>query len=286
MTVSTPDHTHAAGRHDGDEDGQARLLPEAADAHRLRGPADARDGAKKTRSPRRWATRARPTNGLRRAVEIDPGRRHRPGPRGPRLDQPADQYWPQAPDIVGPARGDAGPDARPLGPVPRPGPRAALQPRPTTRFDWRGWWDFGTGALGDMACHTANLAFMALKLGLPDQHRRRGRRRSTPRPIPPGRTITFEFPARGDMPPVKFTWYEGKQGRQAGAAAGGPARKVFNRARSCPTAARCWSARRASCSRRTTTAPSRTSLLPEQDVRTATRKPPRRCRATARATTA
>ena len=34
-------------------------------------------------------------------------------------------------------------------------------------FKWRGWYDFGTGALGDMACHTANLPFMALKLGSP-----------------------------------------------------------------------------------------------------------------------
>src|SRR3982751_165414 len=34
-------------------------------------------------------------------------------------------------------------------------------------FNGRGWWDFGTGALGDMGCHTANLPFMALKLGHP-----------------------------------------------------------------------------------------------------------------------
>ena len=46
-------------------------------------------------------------------------------------------------------------------------PRAALQRRPIIPFNWRGWWDFGTGALGDMACHTMNLPFMALQLGAP-----------------------------------------------------------------------------------------------------------------------
>ena len=50
-----------------------------------------------------------------------------------------------------------------LGPAPeRPYSENAYAP-----FKWRGFWDFGTGALGDMACHTANMAFMALKLSTP-----------------------------------------------------------------------------------------------------------------------
>src|SRR5204863_394738 len=49
-----------------------------------------------------------------------------------------------------------------LGPAPQRPYNSAYLP-----FAWRGWWDFGTGALGDMACHTMNLAFMALRLGPP-----------------------------------------------------------------------------------------------------------------------
>ncbi len=74
--------------------------------------------------------------------------------------------------------------------------------------DWRGWWDFGTGSLGDMACHTANLAFMALQLGLPERVSAKSGP-INPETYPAWATITYEFPARGNLPPVKLTWYEG-----------------------------------------------------------------------------
>src|SRR5262249_35982739 len=75
-------------------------------------------------------------------------------------------------------------------------------------FAWRGWWDFGTGALGDMACHTANLPFMALKLGSPTTVQAEAGD-INPETYPTWARITFQFPARGDMGPVKFVWYEG-----------------------------------------------------------------------------
>src|SRR5438876_163014 len=77
-------------------------------------------------------------------------------------------------------------------------------------FSWRGWWDFGTGALGDMACHTANMAFMALKLGLPTSVVAESGE-INPETYPAWAAIHYEFPARGEMPPVRLTWYEGRR---------------------------------------------------------------------------
>ncbi len=75
-------------------------------------------------------------------------------------------------------------------------------------FKWRGWWDFGSGGLGDMGIHNIAPVFAALKLGPPlSVHAS-----STPvfpESVPHASTVHFEFGARGDMPPVKLHWYDG-----------------------------------------------------------------------------
>ena len=96
-------------------------------------------------------------------------------------------------------------------------------------FVWRGWWDFGTGALGDIGCHAMDPLFRALKLGAPLSVQAASTRvnRET---FPVGSMITYEFPARAAepqainlytrtlqgaaaggvaMPPCTFHWYDG-----------------------------------------------------------------------------
>jgi predicted dehydrogenase len=75
-------------------------------------------------------------------------------------------------------------------------------------FRWRGWWDFGGGALADMACHVLDPVFWALKLKYPTSVQAE----STPvnnETFPKASTVHYEFPAREGMPPVKIHWYDG-----------------------------------------------------------------------------
>jgi hypothetical protein len=79
-------------------------------------------------------------------------------------------------------------------------------------FKWRGWYDFGTGALGDMACHTVNMPFRALKLGYPTVVECEVASRVYPETFPKTSRIRFEFPERDGLPPLKFWWYDGNPG--------------------------------------------------------------------------
>jgi len=75
-------------------------------------------------------------------------------------------------------------------------------------FNWRGWWDFGCGALGDMACHLLDPVFSALKLGYPTSVQACATKVNK-ETFPLASIVRYEFPARGDMPPVKLNWYDG-----------------------------------------------------------------------------
>jgi len=75
-------------------------------------------------------------------------------------------------------------------------------------YNWRGWWDFGTGQIGDMGCHNIDPAFAALKLRHPLTAEGVSTKLNS-ETTPYGSILHFTFPAREDMPPVKLTWYDG-----------------------------------------------------------------------------
>ena len=76
-------------------------------------------------------------------------------------------------------------------------------------FDWRGWYDFGCGALGDMACHILGSTNMALMLGAPTSVEVLSQEGKNPHTFPTKSVIRFDFPARGNMSAVKVFWYDG-----------------------------------------------------------------------------
>jgi predicted dehydrogenase len=213
VTVSTPDHNHClpsmmamrAGKHVYCQKPLTHTVFEA----RLMRQAAAKYGV-----CTQMGNQGSANNGLRRAVEIvQSGVIGHVKEAHVWTNRPA-KYWKQAPDIV----------ARPteameipkhvhwpefLGPAPERPYHKAYHPH-----DWRGFWDFGTGAMGDMACHTANMAFRACKLGAPKTVTAECSEINA-ETYPAWAHITYTFGERkgdnGTMPPCVLHWYEGKK---------------------------------------------------------------------------
>ena len=216
VTVSTADHTHAAagvramrlGKH---VYCQKPLTHSVAEARLMR------ETARQHNVVTQMGNQGTAHDGFRAGVELI-----RSGAIGdvqevhvwtnrPYSDWKAGKmYWKQSPQITSrPKETPPVPEHIKwdlwIGPAPLRPYNPAYHPH-----DWRGWWDFGTGALGDMACHTANLPFMALGLGLPTRvHAVSGEVNAET--YPSWATITYEFPARDQQPPVKLIWYEGSE---------------------------------------------------------------------------
>lgn len=207
ITVSTPDHTHAVAAMAGLRAGkhvycQKPLTWSVKEARALA------QVAREKRVCTQMGNQGTALDGFRTSIEVI-----RNGTIGQVTEvhvwtDRCGPYWKQAPDIV----------TRPTDTPPVPahvkwdlflGPAPERPYHPSYHpFAWRGWRDFGTGALGDMACHTANMAFMALKLGSPTsivaEHSG-----ANPETFQQWATITYEFPARGGMGPCKLVWWEG-----------------------------------------------------------------------------
>jgi predicted dehydrogenase len=92
-----------------------------------------------------------------------------------------------------------------LGPAPDRPYHPCYLPR-----QWHFWWDFGGGVLGNVGCHFMDLPFWALELRHPTTVEAEGSPRH-PETTPPKMVIRYEFPARGEMPPVRLTWYQGRR---------------------------------------------------------------------------
>ena len=75
-------------------------------------------------------------------------------------------------------------------------------------FKWRGFWDFGTGALGDMACHTLNMSYMALDLKFPVSVESTAAKHDG-NCFPERSKIVFQFPEYNGRPALKMIWYDG-----------------------------------------------------------------------------
>ena len=221
VTVSIPDHNHAVAAMMGIKNKKAVYCQKPL-AHYVAEARALRLAAEENKVATQMGNQGTAENGLREAVEVVQAG----GIGGVKevhiwTNRP---IWPQAPLVTDmPMREDPVPAELHwnewIGPAPfRPYvskvhymENGEQKERDCyNSFCWRGWWDFGTGALGDMGCHTANMAYMALKLY--EAHPITIQAESgiiNFQTYPSWAHVTYEFPARSEMPPVRVNWYEG-----------------------------------------------------------------------------
>ena len=207
VTISTPDHHHGTaailamrmGKHCFCQKPLVQTVAEARIVRQL---------AIEKKLATQMGNQGSSENGLRRAVEvIQAGVIGKPLELHVWSNRP---IWPQG--MARPAGSDIVPAnldwEQWLGPAPmRPYKKDTYH-----SFKWRGWTDFGTGALGDMACHTVNMPFRALKLGYPNVVECELASRVYAETYPKTSRIRFEFPEREGLPAIKFWWYDGSPG--------------------------------------------------------------------------
>lgn len=204
VVVSTPDHTHAVaaavairmGKHVYCEKPLTRTIWEARML---------RDLARRYKVATQMGNQGTAFNELRQGVEvIQSGVLGKVTEIHVWSNRPV---WPQG--IARPKEAMIIPDGLDwelwLGPAPKRPYHEAYHP-----FRWRGWIDFGTGAIGDMACHTMNMAFWALNLRDPVsiEAETSGVNGET---FPQWSIVRYQFPQRGDLAPCKMVWYDGGQ---------------------------------------------------------------------------
>jgi predicted dehydrogenase len=204
VVIGTPDHNHApiaaafmrAGKHIYVEKPMAKTIYEVRTLAKL---------AKETGVVTQMGNQGHATDGTRRTVEWIQS-----GVIGPVRDVQLSTnrplgFWPQGdmkrPDGV-PVPDNLNYDVW-LGPAPvKPYNPLALH------FNWRGLWDYGTGAMGDMGAHIFDAPIWALNLGMPTKIQATSSPYSTDY-LPLCELVTYEFPARDNMPAVKVTWCDG-----------------------------------------------------------------------------
>jgi predicted dehydrogenase len=214
VVIATPDHTHAliamacmrAGKH---VYVQKPMAYDVVEARRLR------EFAREAKVATQMGNQGHSGEGLRQITEwIEAGLIGEVREVHAWTNRPT---WPQDSSMARPKDTPALPEGLDwdlwIGPAPLRAFHPAYHP-----WNWRGWWDFGTGSLGDMGCHILDPVVFALRLGSPVSveasvptfyEGRGGQQPARGECYPRSSIVRYRFPARASLPSVELTWWDG-----------------------------------------------------------------------------